>query len=134
MDEQRRWNRERRETAYLGLLEARNRVVRLMETEFEQLADGRQPNLAELDNARHSAVRDVSHTVPVVELFGSEQAAAAARKWADDLWVWGEQPAVTLERFKTIQKQWSGAFGDELREHYDPFIRLIRAELGVQTD
>ena len=65
-DEQRRWNRERREKAYTALVEARDRYVKQLDTKTWAVAPF--PN-------------DLLSTLGQVQLYGSEAARDAAVQW-----------------------------------------------------
>jgi hypothetical protein len=130
-DESRRWNRERRERSYVTFLEARNRLIQTMERAFDRLEAESDPDLSAEVQAQFAALDEVSAALANVELFGSRQAVAAARRWAEDLRVWGEQRPPTAADFPDVSAQWKEAFRTEETEHRDPFLELTRRDLGI---
>lgn len=152
--EQRRWNRERRERAYIGFLDARNHYV---ETYMEVVkAEEKSPLRKELSAAldvlepggtldpdlkdrlkreqeagwsRVSAARTRLQTAFAdVELFGSKAAHEAARSWMAEI----EEGHEHLDQAGEYRPDEVRAVHEyELRTHRDPFRDLIRRELGV---
>ena len=120
-DEQRRWNRERREKAYLTLLERRNQLIEVRRA----WAEGDDPhelgfNVEEAEReARQTtdAEQAVREALAVVELAGTAMAVELARTWV-----------------QALQRRVRGdLFVDPVLETEcrDQFLALIRKELGV---
>jgi hypothetical protein len=139
--EQRVWMRQRRETAYMALLTVRDEWVDLhvekgaAMQEWMRLRDHAQPppdkpfdfapftaRLTELQPRLERAVHQV-------ELFGSEAARGAARAWQ-----------VGLGDYRIATRP-GGVFGAGVGEivrletatHREPFIALVRGELGIDS-
>jgi hypothetical protein len=123
-DEQRRWNRERREKAYITLLDRRNQLVELKRAWDEGDPDGLGRSLTDIkeySSEQVAAEQALGEALAVVELAGSERALDLARTW---VCVLGERRVKGEEEL----------FGDPIereKEWRDQFVGLIREELGV---
>lgn len=133
--ERERWRRERREDAYRAFLTARNRYVEAQIAKgdaMQRWARDRQEAKPAFDWQKHDApVEDawaeLERQLANVELFGSREARTMVRGW---------MPALSDFRVGTRP---GGAFGsairqyrdDEVQQHRDPFIELVRRELDV---
>jgi hypothetical protein len=134
--EQDRWRRDRRERAYLGFLTVRNRYVQLMIEQGDAMQaavrDGGadsfdfHPWLAKLAPVR----TEIEEAAATMELFGSHEARGEVRAWLPILWTnYG------------MATRPGGAFGagvraveqDEIKDQRDPFVELVRNELGITS-
>jgi hypothetical protein len=157
--EHRAWTRDQRKQAYATFLDARDRYVdswirwdeawrsasepRMKLYDLEHGQD--QPKVEDLDLARQDAHRARQEeaaerakyadresafrkALVEVELFGSKPVRDAARAWAKDIddryeWLFRIGDYDPKDIYDTQES--------ELRQHRDPFIELIRVELGV---
>ncbi len=138
--EQARWTRERREDAYLALLAARNRFVDAQIAKGDAMQKwkrrherGDETAGTNFDPTTYNATTiaayvEVEKHLADVELYGSVQARTAARAWVE-----------ALKHYWLLTRP-GGYFGalvrkfadeDEGRDHRDPFIELVRRELGI---
>jgi hypothetical protein len=131
---QQAWIRERREAAYLALLTARKRYVEAqVETGDAMVAATLAGTGPEFDfAARYARLdevwKDVDAASAKVELFGSAAAAEALGAWL-----------TVLRMDYGMATRPGGMFGAAVREvqkrevadNLEPFIRLLRKELGV---
>jgi hypothetical protein len=76
-DEQRRWNRVRREEAYVNLLERRNKLIEIR-------GHWRRDDTDRAEEDR-LAKQSVGKALAVVELVGSTAAVELSRRWAEIL-------------------------------------------------
>lgn len=113
-DEQRRWNRERREKAYVTLLERRNELVETRSGWFITFA--KEP-------AGHAGAAEESlrEALALVELAGTARAVELARTWVH----------VLVERRVKGEEELFGDLVERENEWRDQFVALIREELGV---
>ncbi len=136
--EQRVWMRERRENAYVAFLTARNRYVDAYIAKGDAMQEWSRraeqylradPFDFQPDRQRTSeALAELEREFANVELFGSVAAREAARAWMPQ-----------LRSDYAVATRPGGAFGAGLRElqaqevksRRDPFIALIRNELGI---
>jgi hypothetical protein len=137
--EQRVWVRQRREAAYLSLLTARDQWVAMHVEKGSAMqewvrAHPKPPYEPQFDFAAYQAKRlslepQLEIAVNNVELFGSENARKAAQLWQRDL---GDYLIATRP---------GGAFGAgvgeivrlETAKHREPFVALVRGELGIES-
>jgi hypothetical protein len=126
--EQRCWNRERQEKAYLTLLERRDQLVKIL---FKWSEVGRDVSIREGGRVTTGgqeiapAERAFGEALAVVELAGTTRAVELARTWGQVLgeawvetWVGGKEGL--FEDHPDKEKGWR-----------DQFVALIREELGV---
>ncbi len=126
-DEQRRWNREHCEKAYVALLDARNDLVETRRA----WAEGDDPHELGLDmDALNEEIRQVldaqrslKEALAVVELVGTAEAVELSRTWVQVLC----SPSV---RGGDV-KEFESPLRTEAEDWRDPFVTLIRKELGV---
>jgi hypothetical protein len=138
-DEQQRWNREQRKQAYLAFLEARNRFVgaeaRAEQRAWSDTGLEEEPVDLSAERAAQEAALEAlfGMALPEVELFGSSEAAAAARGWAHYL-SRRKYADEVVEQGLLAPAEGSGlAFEEESQQHRGPFLELIRRELGVDV-
>ncbi len=124
-DEQRRWNRERRDKAYAALLERRNQLVDIRRA----WAEGDDQHELGFDMAAVNeevrqildAQQSLTEALAMIELVGTPEAVELARTW---VLVLGERRVRGEEEL----------FGDPVereKDWRDQFVALIRKELGV---
>jgi len=106
-DEQRRWNRERRDRAYATFLARRNRVVELKRFDVPDDFEWDLENQQEAEASLQEALAEV-------ELYGTGAAVELSRRWVQHL---GEPEGIFVS--------------EEEVEFRDPFVATIRKELGV---
>ncbi len=114
-DEQRRWNRERRDRAYVTLLNRRNHMV--------ELKNGWVAT-DDHESAEFDAWESLKEALAEVELAGTPTAVELARRWVHLLC----GPGPTVEQDGTVL---DNPLQEEEVEFRDPFVALIRKELGV---
>lgn len=110
-DEQRRWNRERREKAYIALLDRRNRQVEINRRWHDFREDTSEDEADELIRDSRHAERSLRVAFAAIELVGSTEAVELSRRWVREL-----PSAHVVEGEPAIR---------------DQFVALIRKELGV---
>lgn len=155
--EQNTWIREHRKAAYGAFLAARNRYAKTYDEaeragsrtrdayfaeEEAREARGDPPNperKAQLRRDREDqqaqvrAAREVLNSALAdIELFGSIEAREAARNWIDEVDSRHEYMVQFPEEFSDLQ--WVRELDEkEAQQHRDPFLQLIRKELGVDA-
>jgi hypothetical protein len=148
-DEQRRWNRERREKAYVALLDRRNHLIEVRRQWAEGDPDrlGRTlTDIKEFVQEESEAMRLLGEAFATLELVGSTAAVRLARRWVEELRPPTRRPRPvrsqrsvrlldpSLPRPRPSPDQRLHAEHPERWEalHFrDPFVALIRKELGV---
>jgi len=132
--EHNQWKRDHRESAYVDFLTQRNRYVGEMNEKAKAMQEAvGAGTAAEFDFAPWDAVfaarlAELNEAMAIIELFGSRAASAAAGAWLDEL------PTIYLMATRA-----GGSFGgnmaavveDEVKRYRDPFVDLVRAELGI---
>jgi hypothetical protein len=148
-DEQRRWNRERREQAYVALLDRRNQLVEMrshwdvVDADYGPKIDEAHGNVRYDDGFEREDVRSrqgLSEALATVELVGSAAAVRLARRWVERLCASPPRLGVQDEPIRDPTPEASawcptawGRLADEPTEYRDRFIALIRTELGVDV-
>ncbi len=131
-DEQRRWNRERREKAYIALLDRRNQLVEIQ----RQWDEGDPDKLGRSLTDIHEHVRDdldaqqsLGEALAVVELVGTTAAVELSRRWVQALCA--SRHAGQSRPVKGETTSVENSLRTEPVTFRDPFVALIRTELGV---
>lgn len=135
--EQRAWVRSRRENAYVALLTSRNKWVSLYVAKGHAMQEAAGQGNAQASqfpfdhwNALSQPVSDqLEQDIANVELFGSAAARSAAQTWVPalhDQYQIGTRPGGSFGAGIELVEQ---AERDEFR---DPFLALVRGELGIE--
>jgi hypothetical protein len=124
-DEQRRWNRERREKAYVALLDARNELAETRRAWDQSDPPGQGEFITYArERARDelAAEQSLREALAVVELIGSATAVEMSRRWVQALC-----PPRPARRAADAEPDTQ----DDGITFRDPWVALIRKELGV---
>lgn len=135
--EHKRWLRDKREQAYLAFLAARNGWVDVSVRKGDVQREAKREHQAQWvkfvdleswNRLQVNAWAEVVRTAPEVDFYGTKAARDAVRAWTNDLWeiyMMSTRPAgnssSTMREVEQI----------ETERHRDPFLELIRRELGI---
>jgi hypothetical protein len=138
-DDRWRWNRDRREPAYVTVLTTSDRYVNTqiqLDLTIDQYArwqavggpSSKPPPLAEKAQQALEAEDSLLEALGTVEIFGSRAAQAASHAWAGDLpkRYGGGDPAQPVD-----EREYQRRKAEEVAQYRDPFLQLVRSELEI---